>query len=54
MAGSDMVWTTENINTFIASPSARVPGTKMTFAGLPDPDKRGDVIAFLKKLSAPD
>jgi cytochrome c2 len=33
-------------------PQARVPGSFMTFAGLPDDGERADVIAYLKNATA--
>ena len=33
---------------FIENPRKMVPGTKMSFAGIPDPQKRADLIAWLK------
>jgi cytochrome c len=45
-------WTYENLNQFITSPKAFVPGTKMTFAGIKDDKDRANVIAFLSTLSA--
>ncbi len=47
--GSD--WTPENLFTFLASPKAFVPGTKMSFAGLPKPEDRANVIAYLESVS---
>jgi cytochrome c len=44
-------WGYEELNQFLAKPSAYAPGTKMTFAGLPDEQKRADVIAYLRTLS---
>ena len=43
-------WTPELIYTFLLSPKAYVPGTKMTFPGLPKPEDRANVIAFLSTL----
>jgi cytochrome c len=51
MQQSGLTWTDPDLAEFLASPAAKVPGTKMTFAGLADPDKRADLIAFLKSLS---
>ena len=36
-------WTYEDINKFITKPSAFVPGTKMTYPGESDPQKRADI-----------
>ena len=44
-------WTYEDLYTFLKSPKAAVPGTKMTFAGLPKPTDRANVIAYLRTLS---
>ena len=45
-------WTYEELNEWLTKPSAYAPGTKMTYAGLPDPKKRADVIDYLRTLSA--
>jgi cytochrome c len=49
-AGDAKTWSYENLNAFLIKPSAYVPKTKMTFAGLKDKD-RADVIAYLQSLS---
>lgn len=43
-------WTPEALFAFLAKPSAVVKGTKMTFAGLPKPEDRAEVIAYLESL----
>lgn len=43
-------WTPDAIFAFLAKPSAVVKGTKMTFAGLPKPEDRANVIAYLESL----
>lgn len=48
MAGD--TWTPENMFAFLASPKAYAKGTKMTFAGLPKPEDRANVIAYLATL----
>ena len=45
-------WTYEELDKWLTKPSAYAPGTKMTFAGIPDPKERADVIAYLRSLSA--
>jgi cytochrome c len=44
-------WTYEDLDKFLTKPAGDAPGTKMTFAGLPDPDKRAEVIAYLRSIS---
>ncbi len=44
------VWTKEMLDKWIAGPKAVLPGTKMIFPGLPDPQDRADVIAFLAQV----
>jgi cytochrome c len=44
-------WTVADLNTFLTNPRGFVPGTKMTFAGLPREDQRADIIAYLNTLS---
>jgi cytochrome c len=45
-------WTYDELNQWLTKPAAYAPGTKMTYAGLPDAKKRADVIAYLRSLSA--
>lgn len=46
------VWTFDELNKWITKPAAYAPGTKMSFAGLPDAKKRAEVIAYLNTLQA--
>jgi cytochrome c len=48
---SGAVWTEEVLFKYLENPLAFMPGTKMAFAGLKDPQDRRDVIAYLKKFS---
>lgn len=43
-------WDEAKLNAFIEKPGKVTPGTKMVFAGMPDPAKRADLIAYLKTL----
>src|SRR5271154_1328849 len=45
-------WTFEALNTWLTKPSAYVPGTAMTFAGIANEKQRADLIAYLDTLSA--
>ena len=44
-------WTYDDLNQFLASPKTYVPGTAMTFAGLPKDSQRADVIDYLHTLA---
>jgi cytochrome c len=44
-------WNWDNLSQWLTSPKAFAPGTKMTFAGLGNPQDRADVIAFLNTHS---
>ncbi len=44
-------WSWDNLSQWLSSPKAFAPGTKMTFAGLGNPQDRADVIAFLNSHS---
>ena len=44
MAG---VWTADNLNSFITNPREYMPGTKMSFAGIRNPEERANLIAYL-------
>jgi cytochrome c len=45
-----IVWTPDVLFTYLANPKKMVPGTYMTYAGLADPQKRANVIAYLSTL----
>ncbi len=45
-------WTYEELDKWLLKPSAYAPGTKMSFAGIPDPKIRADVIDYLHTLAA--
>jgi len=44
-------WTFAALNKWLTDPRTDVPGTAMTFAGLPSEKQRADVIAYLDTLS---
>jgi cytochrome c len=52
MRNSGIVWGEATLDVFLKNPQARVPGSFMTFAGLPDDGERADVIAYLKEATA--
>ncbi len=46
-----LTWTEDVLFKYLENPMAFMPGTKMAFAGLKDPQDRKDLIAFLKQHS---
>lgn len=44
-------WTPENLDHFLANPKGYMPGTKMSFAGLPKVQDRANLIAWLATLN---
>lgn len=46
-----LTWTFENLDHFLFSPKAFIPGTAMGFAGLKKDDERTNVIGYLRTLS---
>jgi cytochrome c len=49
---SGLVWDETTLTTYLHAPRKLVPGTKMTFAGLPKDQEIIDVIAYLKLFDA--
>jgi cytochrome c len=43
-------WDPDKLNEWLHNPQSFAKGTKMTFAGIPDAQKRADVIAYLETL----
>jgi cytochrome c2 len=50
MKQSGLTWDGATLYRFLEAPMAVVPGTKMAYAGMKDPQKRADVIAYLETL----
>ena len=50
MKNSGLTWNAPTLDKYLTSPQKVVPGTKMSFGGLKDADKRKAVIAYLKSL----
>ena len=45
-------WDFDKMNAWLTSPRKFAPGTKMTFAGLPNPQDRANVIVYLNSLGS--
>jgi cytochrome c len=54
MKKSKIVWNEKTLDQFLKSPMKMVPGTAMTYDGVPDPKDRADLIAYLKQATSPD
>jgi cytochrome c len=50
LKASGLTWDDATLDRWLAEPMQMVPGTKMTYAGLKDPAKRAEIIAFLKTV----
>ena len=44
-------WTPEDLDVYLLNPKAMVPGTNMTFAGIPRGKERADLITYLNTKS---
>lgn len=51
MKGKNLTWNPATLDAFLTAPMKYVPGTRMAFAGLPNPQDRADVVAYLKQAA---
>ena len=49
MKNAHIVWNAQTLDRFLASPLKTVPGTSMTYDGVPDAVERADLIAYLRE-----
>jgi cytochrome c len=49
---SGLTWDEATFREYIKDPKAKIPGTKMIYAGLKDEQRTNDLIAFLKQFDA--
>ncbi len=49
-ADAGLVWTTKDLDRYLTNPKHFIPGTKMLFAGISDPQKRDNLITYLRTL----
>jgi cytochrome c len=47
-----LTWDEATLTEYLKNPKAKVPGTKMAFAGVKDDAKIADIIAYLKQFGA--
>ena len=50
--GSGITWNEESFLDYIKDPKAKIPGTKMVFAGIKDETEIANLTAFLKQFDA--
>ncbi|QEA17506.1 c-type cytochrome [Novosphingobium ginsenosidimutans] len=50
LKASGLTWDDATLDHWLAGPIKMVPGTKMSYAGMSDPAKRAEIIAYLKTL----
>jgi cytochrome c len=51
MKNAGITWSEAELDKYLTNPKKDVPGNKMAFPGLPKPDDRANVIAYLKEAS---
>jgi cytochrome c len=49
---SGITWDEATFREYIKDPKAKIPGTKMIYAGLKDEQKTNDLVAYLKQFDA--
>ena len=50
MKNSKIVWDDKTLDRFLTQPLKAVPGSTMTYDGVPDASERADLIAYLKQV----
>jgi cytochrome c len=51
MKNANVMWNDDTLSKYLADPKAYIPGDKMVFAGIKDPTKLGDLIAYLNQAT---
>lgn len=51
MRRADIIWNDETLSAYLEQPQAVIPGGRMAFRGMPNPNHRADLIAYLKTLT---
>jgi cytochrome c len=50
MKRARFVWDVDRLKSFVRDPQAVVPGTRMPFSGLTQPDDVDDLVSYLTRL----
>ncbi len=51
MKKSNLTWTAQNLDAYIADPQQKVPGNHMPYSGMSDAQERAALIAYLQSLN---
>jgi len=51
MRSSGITWNEDTLRAYLANPKAKVPGNRMPFGGVKDPQKLEDLLAYLKEAT---
>ena len=51
MKNANVTWTDDTLSKYLSDPKAFIPGDKMPFAGIKDPSKLGDLLAYLNQAT---
>jgi cytochrome c len=49
---SGITWDEGTLNVYLANPKAKIPGTKMVFAGLPKDTDRDNLVVYLAQFGS--
>jgi cytochrome c len=50
MKNSNLSWTPQTLDAYLADPQKLVPGNHMPYSGMPDAQERAALIAYLQSL----
>lgn len=53
LISTDIVWSIDNLDALLTSPSTLLSGTRMLFGGMADEDERRDLIAYIVTETSP-
>ena len=51
MKNANVTWNNDTLSKYLTDPKAFIPGDKMVFAGVKDPSKLGDLLAYLDQAT---
>ena len=51
MKNANVTWTDDTLSKYLSDPKAFIPGDKMAFAGVKDPSKLRDLLAYLNQAT---